>query len=331
VTNGEQVCSTSTSGDLYCVDAATGEPGFTQDVGATVTSPGLADDTLLVGVAVGTEMGVQAYSLGGDRLWSASVEVGAADQLGAVDGVVAVVDGLTAGELVGLDLATGEERWRAFTGDRAFVPTLVGGALTDGERFYVGMETYDGGGPTPESWVAAIDPATSEELWRAPLGLEFDGFFLGLSDLAFSDDGNTVTFVVAGDEGTDHLVALDTASGEVRWRAVVPGMESSVVQVGDRVLVAGGPDLTAYGPDGLEQWSVPNPIIRQDLSRTDPGELVHEGDHVYLVGEEVFEIDPATGAEEMVAEGVGAADVAVVDGLLVVSGTSSLEARPLAG
>lgn len=333
VTTGGQVCATTVTAGLYCLDAATGEPRFDQEVGSSVTSPALVDDTLLVGTTEGSgpsaTSALHAFSLDGEELWSAPLDVSDDQQLPVIDGVVGVADGRVNGELVGIDVASGEERWRTFSGDPLEVPQVTGTVFADGERFYAGLQVIDEDNPQPGAAVAAIDPATGQELWRTDLGPELTSF-LGIEDLAASEDGSTVTLIGRGADTPNHLVVLDTATGEIVRQETLTSNYGSLLPVDASMLVADGASLVAQGADGQELWAVPAPSASGD-EMSDPGELVEEGGRVYLAGYDVFEVDPADGATALVAEGVSAMDVAVVDGLLVIAGISQLEARSLDG
>lgn len=333
VATGGQVCGTTVTAELYCLDAATGEPRFDREIGSSVTPPALVDDTLLVGTTEGSgpraTSGLHAFSLDGEELWSAPLEVSDNQQLPVIDGVVGVADGRVNGELVGIDVASGEERWRTFSGDPLEVPQVTGTVFADGERFYAGLQVIDEDNPQPGSAVAAIDPATGQELWRTDLGPELTSF-LGMEDLAASEDGSTVTLIGRGADTPNHLVVLDTATGEIVRQETLTSNYGSLLPVDTTMLVADGVNLTAHGADGQELWAVPVPSASGD-AMSDPGELVQEGGRVYLTGYDVFEVDPADGATALVAESVSATDVAVVDGLLVLAGISQLEARPLDG
>jgi outer membrane protein assembly factor BamB len=57
--------------------------------------------------------------------------------------LVVAVDGLLNAELVAVDLATGEDRWRTFTAHEFEDPRLLmGGVRTDGRYLYVAVEVY---------------------------------------------------------------------------------------------------------------------------------------------------------------------------------------------
>jgi len=339
VTDGERVCSTTLTGNLYCLDAATGEEVFSEEIGESVTSPVLVDDVMLVGseglTVTQRGVGLHAYSFDGERLWYEPIDLSYNQQLPVVDGVVAVIEGHGGAELVGVDVVTGEERWRAFPSDVSDAPSLSDQVLTDGRRFYVGMET-DFDSDTADAHVVAVDPATGAELWRAGLGPDVQSLH-ALDDLALSEDGTVATLMAAALEGTNQLVVLDTATGQVLRQtpltssdaSTMQGSGMSVIPLAGTTIMADGANLGASDASGRVLWEAPAPTVEPGTSPANPGELVDEGGRLYLVGEDVVEIDPATGAATPVAEGVNATDVVAVDDLLVVAGAERLEARSL--
>jgi hypothetical protein len=111
--------------------------------------------------------------------------------------------------------------------------------------------------------------------------------------------------------------------------STMQGSGMSVIPLAGTMIMADGANLGASDASGRVLWEIPAPTVEPGASPANPGELVDEGGRLYLVGEDVVEIDPATGAATPVAEGVNATDVVAVDDLLVVAGAERLEARSL--
>lgn len=153
----------------------------------------------------------------------------------------------------GFDAVTGAERWRARF-DLA-VDTDVANAIAvapDGSRVYVAGYSYADG--AFRSIAVAYDAASGAELWR----LVGDG--LDASDNgAFAIDAGSSTVIVAGTVSgwpgaTKKVVdlnaswsflaiALDAATGEIRWRRTLPGGHVDVARAvkiaSDRAIISG--------------------------------------------------------------------------------------------
>jgi outer membrane protein assembly factor BamB len=157
----------------------------------------------------------------------------------------------------------------AFTAEHLALEVAWRRALGSG---YSGIAVADGRVVTQfadsgEDWVAALDAATGQELWRASLGPGYAGH-------DGSEDGPSSTPAIAG--GTVYalgphgdLLALALADGAVRWTrrlaelGAAPsafGFATSPLPVDDLVIVATGGEggsFTAFaGSDGAVRWRV---------------------------------------------------------------------------
>lgn len=204
------------------------------------TSTKVVDGTVYVGSDTGW---CHAISLAdGTREWA--VETPGDIDTYRLFGVPAVADGTvffpTSQGMYALDAATGDQQWTGTTSD---FPPVVG----DGSVYVVQGEN-----------VAALDQATGEEQWRTDAeydirstptvadGRVFVRRYEGKVHAIDAEDGTELweaepgeasytPLVAAGDTlyvptGTDtyqQLVALDAASGEVRWRHYRPDLEIS--------------------------------------------------------------------------------------------------------
>lgn len=200
----------------------------------------------------------------GERRWRRERE-----PLGSESGAFAVHDDLLFvegrddedGWFGAMAVADGSERWTyARGGGESFVPT--GAAVT--EAGVVGTE-YGGR-------VFSLDPADGTEQWT------------------FDADGDTRRAPVVADGGvyvrayrnedSDVIHALDSTTGEQRWRVTVPRVASSLRRTGEVLVVRGDKGRVVYGldpTDGSVRWSFEAP---SRLSR-----LAVEDGSVYVTSE----------------------------------------------
>lgn len=185
------------------------------------------------------------------------------------------------GRLYALHLDSGRLLWQANLNGFAY----IGGVVTAGQAAF---------SSTPP---AAFDLATGRQIWQAQLA------GLGLGGPALNETGDTLFAGVmdpASEQG--EVVALDTASGEIRWRAELPANTS--LHPLDRLWPAGdvlvAPLLGQAGPiigldmaTGAERWRyLPAPVPRF-------GNLTVAAGRVWLALEEgqVLALDAGTGQE----------------------------------
>ena len=184
------------------------------------------------------------------------------------------------GNLVGIDIASGAEVWSVDLGEEASdcQPTRVGDKLLIGLGYP--SATY------------ALDPATGQQLWKAPEVWLDPPVVAG--DLVVGHAGSTVT-------------ALDINTGQERWKVTDTYWSlTTPVAVGE-VVVIGSDDGHVAGLDratGAQLWTTP--LDRGDVDITQLGVA---GDGAVVVDEDRFVtmIDVATGAKrwtkELVADG----------------------------
>jgi outer membrane protein assembly factor BamB len=152
---------------------------------------------------------------------------------------IAVADGLAytgseAGELIALDVNTGEEVWRfAAEGSIVSTPDVIGGAL------YVG--SLDGS-------VYRLNAQTGELEWRFETGGQ-----VYASPVLYGDQ----VFIGSRD---GFFYALAQATGELRWRADMDGevWGSAAVYLPTSTVVIGahGGEVTSFTYDGEIDWTV---------------------------------------------------------------------------
>jgi outer membrane protein assembly factor BamB len=205
-----------------------------------------ADDLAVVG----SGRTLAAYSVQRDRSlqesWTFSDEA-ALVGTGAAGGDVVVV-GTDRREVVALDRASGEERWRNGPYDEIdasgslLQPTVTGDLVLVAE----GVDDTE---------VVALSLADGEERWRVPVD--------GADDhLAAEEAGDLLVL------GVDPLQGVDPDSGEVIWRRngafpTATGAPSSVALDGDgaTVVTTGAAELAAYdGATGEPRWHADLPL-----------------------------------------------------------------------
>jgi outer membrane protein assembly factor BamB len=343
VTSGDTICSTR-EGVLFCLDAETGDQIFAEALpnpgtlpnGATLppgaTSPALVGETLVVADYPGPGGSLYGYSLDGRRLWEARVEGASPLELPGlaltpgsplVAGDVVVTVGTAAGgnqQLVAIDAATGQERWRGPAEPLVHV-------VVDGQRVYSVVTNID----TLAQSIIALDPASGAELWRMATDPAW-GQFVYLSDVMPLADGSIVGLLMQGEPS--RLVVVDAATGERRWELQLDttlelaSQVALVASVDDVTVVADASRLSGHDSAGRELWSVAMPVsgIGRGLGGV---RLVVDQGRLFTVGTDVFEIEPDDGSKQLVREVVFASDVAVAGDLLVIATAGELEAVPL--
>jgi outer membrane protein assembly factor BamB len=173
---------------------------------------------------------------GGRRIWQVEPGPRLYDAAPLMDGDQIVV--ATDAGLAALDRATGTTRWLTDLGDRGSTAVAVGDRLVS---------------TTWSRRLAAVDRASGAAAWALDLPGQVYDPPAGGGGLAIAswDDG-----AAAG------VVAVDVATGELRWAAAVPGGGvSGAGVVGDSVIVVAG-DAAAHALDlasGAPRWRAPLP------------------------------------------------------------------------
>jgi outer membrane protein assembly factor BamB len=124
------------------------------------------------------------------------------------------------GAIYGLDEATGERRWRV-SHQGSWV---MGSPAIDGKRVYVGSS--DG------HFAQALDPASGQELWHLDTGANVLASPLRVGELLMLATFRT-------DASWGDLLAVDAASGAVRWRLRLDEATASSPTVADGELYLG--------------------------------------------------------------------------------------------
>ena len=176
--------------------------------GGFYSPPAIAGDRLFAG---GVNGQVYCIDNAGQQVWNYALG-------GEVYGGIAVGDQMvyaasTGKSVVGLDRATGQERWRREIDGLVYAtPRLVDDVLLVG--------TGDTG------TVYGLDAATGAEQWRFPLGGRMG------SGLTVADG---LAYLPSYDQ---HLYAVEVANGLLRWQFIAAGpIDSMPLAVGDRLYV----------------------------------------------------------------------------------------------
>lgn len=246
--------------------------------------PTVLDDALYVGDASGVLRALDPAS--GTERWRFETAGAFFSGTGAdhspvlADGTLYAVSGSQSGAhgegfaLYALDAATGEKQWSVQQSRPKFL-SLFGVA---GGRAFVGTsdDALSGRGET----VRALDAATGEELWTGEVGdsrgaavtddaayvaaaSRLDGFDAADGTRRFGRElpgrvlgpavGDGVVYAGFRDGRDSAALALDTQSGETRWR-VEGWFVTSMLTGGDGTLYLGGEHVAAFAPDGTERW-----------------------------------------------------------------------------
>ena len=336
VSDGEQVCSATADSLVFCLDPETGDEVFSRQLYlSVVTSPTLADGGVLVGGSSSGSAGtIFAYSPEGDELWEAPLEITSDRPLLVVGDVVALASANGSdGALVGLDVATGAERWRVFDAAAGSTAQLVSTRVfTDGTRLYVAITEGAGSGGPGTGHIVAVDPASGQEIWRSP-GMAGIGLGRSIASAAPFADGSAAAFTlepssVEGNAEGARLVVLDSATGTVRWEAPT-ATSASVAHLEGLTIAVDGPDMRAYDGTGGEVWTAEVPVSEEAPGEPAVRTLVLDGGRLFGIGRDVYAIDPVSGDSALVIASGTTSDVAVAGDSLVVAGVFAVAAVPL--
>lgn len=228
----------SASGRLLAIDAASGKVAWSTDVGGRVRSTAaLTADAVIVGTNGGHVLAVARST--GRILWRFATE-GAAHDFSFKDNDTRsvmtsaivlgdlVIAGGRDGNIYGIDLRTGRERWRETHDGGSWILGLAGDART----------FYSGSGSA--LIVQAADSRTGKELWRTATGNAMFGGLAKAGDVLISNGNN------------GHLFGLDAATGAQLWRFRLPDMALSSPLVTSGAIFTGADDGSVYGLDTNE-------------------------------------------------------------------------------
>jgi outer membrane protein assembly factor BamB len=221
------------SGALWEIDAATGNPTWSDDRIWGMPHPSPAIDCETGRLVTGSNDGVVycwefpslefawSFQAGGEGGPDGKSKAGGRFKLGAqIKGTIPTYDGAAFvgswdGRFYRLDLADGTEEWSFETGR-----VIMSNPAIDPEHgiVYVGSDDHH---------VYALDTDTGDELWSADVGGRVIGSITATADS-----------ILVGSYDA-HLYALDRATGERRWRVDNRGhVTSGAIPRGDRIYYA---------------------------------------------------------------------------------------------
>lgn len=258
-------CLVASQASLYALDVDDGRARWRYDVNSSVDGLVLLGNTLYLSARVGSGQALLAVGARrGERLWRRRGRL--VPLAASADVLVAAT--YHAGDLQGIDPATGDRLWRSDL--RVPAPSLRAGtvALTDGALWHV-----RGGVLT------AVEAETGETRWSADL--DGDGSSLG-DRLAIADG----TYVLEPD--AERLSAFEP-DGDLRWSRDVEDAASGIAVGGETVYVATQAGLEAVdGDDGKRLFGVaPAAVPGEALTPLVTADAVYglSGDTIYGVSE----------------------------------------------
>ena len=228
-------------GTVHGLSRADGSKAWTSEIGGGISgSPALVGDDLLVATTAGRLHKVDPTN-GQERVEALDVGGGVTRSVAAADGTAYL--GI-AGDLVAVDLAAWDVRWRS---------PLAGGIGDIGTPTVAGDLVYAatglGGDSSADYGVVAVHASSGEEVWRY-----------------VSPTGATLyTPAVSGDQafivGHDRLmVALEAGDGSAVWSVdLASELEALPSVVDDVVFTVGndGPAVAVDASSGSVLWTVP--------------------------------------------------------------------------
>jgi outer membrane protein assembly factor BamB len=245
-------------GEVLCVAASDGEVFWSQHLGGEVRStPSVSNNVLVVGVHDGAVQGGRGCLAGididlGEVLWLAG-DSGVTCSPLVIDGVAFV--GSADGHLFAVDVATGHQRWAAWTGGSNGAPSL---AAADGVLVVVSSSGY----------VHGFRVSTGEEMWT------------------FYSEWNQATPAIGSGRVVYgnflyRLICLDLQTGRELWSTSIGVNASSPAIHNGRIIVNRSPEglVAAYSLEsGRQLWAA---AVEGD-SFTSP---TVTSDHVFVRGQ----------------------------------------------
>lgn len=229
---GNRLLIGSASGSFSSIDAASGRIMWTRNVGARIrTTAAVAGDIVVFGTMSGHVVALDSRD--GHPLWDFATEGAAHDfsfkdndtrsvvTAPIVEGDLVIAGGRD-GNLYGIDLRTGRERWRE-THDGG---SWILGLASDRDRIYSGSGSA--------FIMQAADARTGKEIWRTATA---NAMFGGLAKAGG-------VLVSNGNKG--NLFGFDARSGTQLWRFRLSDMALSSPLVAPGVVYTGADDGSVY-------------------------------------------------------------------------------------
>jgi len=197
---------------ILALDVATGEQVWTRSLDGEVAAPLLSHGSTLIALTRGEVMGIQQAD--GVISWRRGLEAPTKFRAAALDGSKrdGVVLTLDNGQVIALDLKTGEPMWKRS------LPGTLSAPGTARDRVLVG---------STNNFFYALDAESGRERWRWRTG------------------GDVIGAAAAGDRvyfaSLDNILrAVNRDNGNQQWKAEMPTRPAAPpIPVGDVVLIAG--------------------------------------------------------------------------------------------
>lgn len=267
---------TGKRGDLFAVDAISGEIRWQQHLGDYVlgSSPAVVDGSVYVSGGFGL-YSFEAET--GKERWKLPIQYSAQSSPTISGNMVYLAS--QDGKVYGVDARTGEQQWAM--GD---IKGLVfGSPAVAGPYLFVGTDSGE---------VLALSAETGNRIWKTTIGgTIFASPAVSGTTLIITSRAATTTdsFTNAGKTpvagaGGGSIIALNTADGKVKWTYGVAGASSAAI-TGNLVIV-GGDDGGVHALDldaGTQRWLAPtgNPVTSSPVV---VGELVYIASGLNLYG-----------------------------------------------
>lgn len=235
------------AGILFAIDAASGQEQWHRDFGEDrqVWSPTVAEGTVYVAAEVMPHASLAAHTpqgkvwaldaATGDERWTFATTEEVTTTPAFANGMVFV--SVRDNHIYAIDAESGHQLWALSTPMDVSDPVIADG------RLYVQVRTEHA-----DALVLALDPGTGEQLWARSAGRVW-----AEATPAFAN--GVLVLVQHGAHGfdpyTEHLLALDAATGEQRWSAELEGELNALPLVQNGVVYIAGDICTAWRMAGM--------------------------------------------------------------------------------
>jgi outer membrane protein assembly factor BamB len=275
-------------GTLFALDAATGAERWRFDLGVAPSVAGANPPAVVAGVVYvasvdGTIYAIEAAT--GQERWHDATGEKITTAVAVAQGTVFA--GTVDGSLYALDATNGEHRWSAATGS----VTASSPVVADGRVIVAAAPNQ----------LLALDAKSGTKLWGKVIS----------TDMRSVAVGGGIAVVGSRPAGLAYLVALDTATGDLRWRNTMAPVLPPAIGDGTVYTNSGdGVDALDAGT-GQQRW--------QFAATLSVVQIAIAGDAVILcrADGDVIALDAATGQRRwQIATGDGATGAAVGAGVI---------------
>ncbi|WP_232662140.1 protein kinase domain-containing protein [Pseudonocardia sp. TRM90224] len=231
----------SDDASIYALDPATGRPKWTYAVRQSLRDPVQFADggAVLVSdsyITTAVDAATGALRWENEKVWmlgsGGDLVVGKATTAGSYDNY----------DVIGLDPATGQERWRSPVGKQSGIG--INDAVVSGGKVHVKLEGS----------LLTLDAANGSRGWEHQLTKATVGLGAEAYDITVVD---TTLFYVTTETGKFTVVAIDTVTGQERWRRTADGSYNpgTLTVEGGSVIGGGYNSLVALDmASGEQRW-----------------------------------------------------------------------------